>query len=115
MSGIQPPDDSESRSFETFHLNAYVVRWQQGDNQAADALCRAVGDRLEHLARRMLRTFPNVRQWADTLDVYQSAVWRLLNTLRRVNPPSTRDFFNLAANHIRCELIDLARRAKRRE
>lgn len=102
-------------TFETFHLHDYVGRWQNGDNEAGNELCRAVGQRLEHLARRMLRSFPNVRPWADTLDVYQGAVWRLLTTLRKVSPPSTRDFFNLAANHIRRELLDLARRAKRRE
>jgi RNA polymerase sigma factor (sigma-70 family) len=110
-----PVHDPNDCAFETVHLNQCVQRWQDGDSGAADELCRAVGQRLEHLARRMLRGYPNVRQWADTFDVYQGAVMRILNTLRRRSPPSTRDFFNLAANHIRCELIDLARRSARRE
>jgi RNA polymerase sigma-70 factor (ECF subfamily) len=37
-------------------------------------------------------------------------VWRLLNTLQKLQPPTTRDFFNLAAAHVRRELLDLARR-----
>jgi RNA polymerase sigma-70 factor (ECF subfamily) len=40
---------------------------------------------------------------------------RLLNTLRRLEPESTRHFFNLAAVHIRRELLDLARRFRRVE
>src|SRR5262245_10730974 len=109
------PDTPDDPSFQTFHLHQYVNRWQGGDTAAGDELCRAVGERLEHLARRMLRGYPNVRQWADTGDVFQGAVMRLLNTLRKRNPPTTRDFFNLAAAHVRRELLDLARRHARRE
>jgi RNA polymerase sigma-70 factor (ECF subfamily) len=39
---------------------------------------------------------------------------RFLRTLRIIQPRTTRDFFNLAAVHMRRELLDLARRAKRR-
>jgi RNA polymerase sigma-70 factor (ECF subfamily) len=101
---------ADDPSLHTVQLHQYVQRWQAGDSAAADQLFRAIASRLEKLARRMLRGYPSVRHWADTGDVMQGAVWRLLNTLRRMQPPSTRDFFNLAANHIRCELIDLARR-----
>ena len=60
----------------------------------------------------MIRGFPNVRGLADTDDVLQNSVIRLLRTLRSLRPPTPRDFFNLAAVHIRRELIDLARRAR---
>jgi RNA polymerase sigma-70 factor (ECF subfamily) len=102
-------------SLDTVEMHQFVQRWQSGDAGAADALFRIIGQRLEHLARRMLRGYPNVRQWADTADVLQGTVYRLLNTLRRLQPPSTRDFFNLAAAHVRRELLDLARRHARRE
>jgi RNA polymerase sigma-70 factor (ECF subfamily) len=102
-------------SLQTVQLHQYVQRWQGGDATAADALFRSIGQRLEHLARRMLRGYPNVRQWADTADVFQGTVWRLLNALRKLQPPTTRDFFNLAAAHVRRELLDLARRHAHRE
>jgi RNA polymerase sigma-70 factor (ECF subfamily) len=102
-------------SLDTVEMRQFVQRWQSGDAAAADALFRLIGQRLEHLARRMLRGYPNVRPWADTADVLQGTVYRLLNTLRRLQPPSTRDFFNLAAAHVRRELLDLARRYARRE
>jgi RNA polymerase sigma-70 factor (ECF subfamily) len=65
--------------------------------------------RLEKLARRMCKGFPNVRGWAETGDVLQGSLIRLFRTLLSIRPATTRDFFNLAAVHIRRELIDLAR------
>jgi RNA polymerase sigma-70 factor (ECF subfamily) len=58
----------------------------------------------------MLRHFPNVREWAETLDVLQGSLVRLLHTLQNLRPESTRHFFNLASEHVRRELLDLARR-----
>ena len=60
----------------------------------------------------MTRSFPNVRGQADTGDVLQNSLIRLLRTLLTLRPSTTRDFFNLAAVHIRRELLDLARRCK---
>jgi len=90
-------------------LQQYVQRWQAGDGLAADALFTAVGLRLEHMTRKMLRAFPVVHAFTETADVLQSSLIRLLITLRRVQPESTRHFFNLAAVHVRRELLDLAR------
>jgi RNA polymerase sigma-70 factor (ECF subfamily) len=95
---------------DTLQLHHCVARWQAGDPAAADDLIRAVGRRLEYLTRKMLRGFPNVRGWAETPDVLQGSLLRLLNTLRRLQPESTRHFFNLASVHVRRELLDLARR-----
>jgi RNA polymerase sigma-70 factor (ECF subfamily) len=100
---------------DTVHLHHCVRCWQAGDPAAADALFRAAGQRLEHLTRKMLRGFPAVHACTETVDVLQGSVLRLLQTLRRVEPESTRHFFNLAALHIRRELLDLARRFKRTE
>jgi RNA polymerase sigma-70 factor (ECF subfamily) len=99
---------------DTVHLHHCVQRWQQGDRAAADELLLACGDRLEHLARRMFKGFPNVRGWADTADVLQGSLLRLLNSLRNLRLAGTRDFFNLAAVHVRRELLDLARQVKSR-
>jgi RNA polymerase sigma-70 factor (ECF subfamily) len=93
----------------TEQLHGWIDRLRAGDRAAADELLRSVGGRLERLARRMLKGFPNVKRWADTGDVLQSASLRLLRTLERIRPDSTRDFFNLAAVHVRRELLDLAR------
>jgi RNA polymerase sigma factor (sigma-70 family) len=94
---------------DTVRLQHCVERWQSGDRDAADELLRAVGNRLEHLTRRMLRGFPNVRSWAETADVLQGSLLRLLNTLRNIRPNSTQHFVSLAALHVRRELFDLAR------
>jgi RNA polymerase sigma-70 factor (ECF subfamily) len=101
-------------SFDTVQLHEYVARLQAGDRAAADAFLRRVCGRLERLARSMLRAFPNVRRWADTDDVLQSALLRLLHTLQATKPESTRHFANLAALHIRRELLDLARHFRNR-
>src|SRR5438034_560206 len=95
---------------DTLHMNHCVGRWQAGDAAAADELVRAVAQRLEHVTRKMLRGFPTVRGWAETGNVLQGSLLRLLHTLRHLQPESTRHFFNLAAVHIRRELLDLARR-----
>ena len=96
-------------AFNSVALQDYIDRWQAGDRSAADDLLRATAARLEKLARRMCKSFPNVRGWADTGDVLQGSLIRLLRTLRNMRPATTRDFFNLAAVHIRRELLDLAR------
>ncbi len=95
---------------DTIHMRDCVQRWQAGDRAAADELLQAAAARLENLTRKMLRGFPNVRDWAETVDVLQGSLIRLLNTLRNMQPSSTRHFFNLAAANIRWELLDLARR-----
>jgi RNA polymerase sigma-70 factor (ECF subfamily) len=53
--------------------------------------------------------YPTVRRWEQTADVVQNATLRLLRALEHVNPDDPRQFFGLAAEQIRRELIDLAR------
>ncbi len=59
--------------------------------------------------RKMLQRFPAVRRWEETGDVLQNALVRLLRAIQAIKPASTRDFFGLAAEQIRRELLDLAR------
>jgi RNA polymerase sigma-70 factor (ECF subfamily) len=101
-------------SLNTVALQACLDRWRAGEKQAADDLLRMAIARLEKLARRMTRAFPNVRGVADTDDVLQNSLVRFLRTLQNLRPATTRDFFNLAAVHIRRELLDLARRGRNR-
>ena len=97
-----PADDSEQ-------LSRLVDRLQAGDETARAELIRAAQDRLERLARKMLRQFPSVRRWEQTDDVLQNALIRLDRALRAVAPDSSAGFFKLAGTQMRRELIDLAR------
>jgi RNA polymerase sigma-70 factor (ECF subfamily) len=106
---------SDNNTWSTVHLHRCIDRWRDGDRAAADDLLRALGSRLEHLARKMLRDFPTVRPWAETGDIVQGAVLRLFSSLREVQPATTRDFINLSAVHIRREMCDLARRFARHQ
>jgi RNA polymerase sigma-70 factor (ECF subfamily) len=98
----------------TNEMQGFIARWRAGDRTAADGLIRRTGNRLPRLAARMYRGFPNVRPLAEPGDVVQASWLRLLHTLRSLTPDSTREFFILAAVHIRRELLDLARKAKSR-
>lgn len=93
----------------TLELQSKLDRMRAGDKNAREELLRQIASRLEKLARKMLRQYPHVRRWAETDDVLQNALLRLLRALESIDPKSTRDFFNLAAVQIRRELIDLAR------
>jgi RNA polymerase sigma factor (sigma-70 family) len=93
----------------TARIHDQIQRMRSGDATARDELLRDVSDRLERLARRMMKDYPRVRRWADSNDVLQNASMRLLRALEKLTPGSTREFFALAAVQIRRELIDLAR------
>ena len=90
-------------------LHEHLQRWRAGDPAGANELIRKVGNRLEQLTRKMCKAFPNVRVWAESSDVLQGSLMRLLRTLQTIEPIHTKAFYNLAAVHIRRELLDLAR------
>src|SRR5437868_4491862 len=95
--------------FQTIHLHDLIDRIQKGDDDARDELIRSVGNSLERLARKMLQRYPGVHRWEETGDVLQNALLRLLRAVQEIKPPTMRDFFALAAEQVRRELIDLAR------
>jgi RNA polymerase sigma factor (sigma-70 family) len=99
---------------QTASLHDLVARHQAGDRAALDALIRRTAERLERLAHRMLGTFPAVRDQYQTVDVLQNALLRLVRALQTVTPGSVRDYYRLAAEQIRRELLDLARHCRRR-
>jgi RNA polymerase sigma factor (sigma-70 family) len=80
-----------------------------GDGEARSRLIAHACERLRCLARRMLKGYPGVQRWEQTDDVLQNALLRLCRALETVTPDSPRHFYNLAAQHVRWELIDLAR------
>src|SRR5262245_64782591 len=90
-------------------LQGWLDRLRAGDDRAREQLLESSNERLARLARKLLRDSPGVRRWEQTDDVLQNALLRLDRALKAVVPPTSRDYFRLAAAMIRRELIDLAR------
>src|SRR5438445_6691932 len=93
----------------TVQLLGWLERMRAGDLTAREALFGHVCERLRRLTRKMLKGYPGVQRWAETDDVLQNALLRLLRALNEVQPSSAREFLGLAATQIRRELLDLAR------
>ncbi|MEO2090678.1 MAG: ECF-type sigma factor, partial [Gemmataceae bacterium] len=82
---------------------------RKGDVTARNEVIAHACDRLRTLTRRMLRGFKRVRRWTETDDVLQNSLLRLHRALADVRPETPRQFYALAAQQIRRELLDLAR------
>jgi RNA polymerase sigma factor (sigma-70 family) len=93
----------------TTALNQRLIEFNSGDLQAREEIIAHTCERLRLRTRQMLRSFPNVSRWSQTDDVLQNAMIRLHKSLAQVKPESPKQFYGLAATHIRRELIDLAR------
>jgi RNA polymerase sigma-70 factor (ECF subfamily) len=91
-----------------------IERLRRGDAAARDELLECAWRWLERLAHKMLGDFPVVKPWEDTGDILVPATMRLHHALKKMTPSSPLHFFRLAAKHIRFELLDLARRYKKR-
>lgn len=91
-------------------LQGCVERFAGGDAAARDDLITFACGRMEQIAQRMLRRFPQVRRWDETGDVVQNAAIRLYRSLGSVTPRDAQGFLGLAAVHVRRELLDLARK-----
>src|SRR5262245_15861032 len=112
--GFREPLASEDRpmvavSDQTTCLAELVAQLARGDTAAREELLTLAGDSLRRLTRRMFRTEHRLQRWEQTDDVCQNASLRLYLALADVRPTSVREFFRLAALHIRRELIDMAR------
>ncbi len=94
----------------TARIDALLRRLHDGDASARQALLSRAMDRLTILARRHLRDFPGVARWEQTDDIVQEVARRLERALKKLNPTTARDFFNLCSRHIRFELIELHRK-----
>jgi RNA polymerase sigma-70 factor (ECF subfamily) len=91
------------------HIQDLFEKFKKGDPGAREALLDHASERLLRLTRTMLGRYPNLRRWEQTDDVFQNSMLRLHRSLEQVELESVRHFFNLAAVHIRRELIDLFR------
>ncbi len=100
--------DQESLDQST-RIQLFLDRVRAGDSRARAELLVVASERLQQLARKMLKCFPAVRRWEQTDDVMQNANLRLHRALESTVPGDARGFFALAATQIRRELIDLAR------
>jgi RNA polymerase sigma-70 factor (ECF subfamily) len=92
------------------YMQVLVSDYQKGDPVATNELFVRVQDRLQGMARSMLRRYPRVGRWVQEEDIVQEAMVRLLRALRSIKPESMRSFYGLAAEQIRRELIDLTRK-----
>lgn len=93
----------------TTELRDLLGRVAARDRAAREELLRRSAGNLERLTRKLMAGFPTVRRWEQTADVVQNATLRLLRALEQVSPENPRQFFGLAAEQVRRELIDLAR------
>lgn len=93
----------------TSQLQSLLDRASSGDDSAYGDLISRAADRLLRLTRKMLRSYPHLRRWEQTDDVFQRAAMRLYRSLGEVQPTTPREFFGLATTQIRRTLIDLAR------
>src|SRR5258707_15255964 len=90
-------------------LQQLLPRAVAGEEAAVDALLRHCSDRMTSLTRRMLGDFQRVRRWAETDEVLQNALMRLVAALGKAKPASARDFLALATLEIRPDLIEQTR------
>lgn len=83
-----------------------------GDLAARDQIVEVCSTRLRHLTHKILRTYPGVRRYDDTDDVFQGAIMRLHRALGQMAAAgeSPRSLMALGAVQIHRELVDLARR-----
>ncbi len=90
-------------------VQGLLERIKSGDEEARNQLFAHSQDRLLWLTRVMLRDYSRVHRWEETCDVLQNALCRLNRALSVVVPATPADYYRLAAEEIRRELIDLAR------
>lgn len=98
-----PPGDTE------IQLSLLLERANQGEPSARDELMIHACERLRRLTRKMFHGYPALRRWEETDDIFQNAMLRLHRALGAMRIGSVRHFFNLAAQQIRWELLDLAK------
>jgi RNA polymerase sigma-70 factor (ECF subfamily) len=93
----------------TVELQQWIARLNAGDPQARNELIQRSMNRLRRLVQHTLSKFERLRRFEDTDDVLQGMLLRLMRRLENGRPPTTADFFRLAAAEVRRTLIDLTR------
>ena len=90
-------------------VDNWLSRLRHGDAEARSELLASTRDRLRRLARTMFHDHPKLARWEEVDDVLQRATFRLWNVLAEHHPKTAFEYFRLAAQVMRRELIDLAR------
>lgn len=90
-------------------------RLRAGESAARDEIVAFALRRLRKLAHHMLQGFPHVARFEESDDLLQRGALRLQQALSKVVPETTVELLRLTAQHMRYELIDLARYYQRRQ
>jgi RNA polymerase sigma factor (sigma-70 family) len=102
-------------SDDSAELQPLLERLRQGDEAARRTLLERACERLRRLAGHMLYgSFPDLGRRHDVDSVVHETWVRLLQALETVKPPTTADFFRLAAHKVRQVLLDMAHGERRR-
>lgn len=104
-SGPRMNDESQ----QSYEIERLLQEGVDGVEGGYEELLERAAERLYTLTRRMFRSYPRLRRWEQTDDVFQTAALRLHKSLTDVQPESTGQFMGLAATQIRRTLIDLVR------
>lgn len=100
----------ESANNTTQRVDSILASFDAKPALARDQMIEIAIERMDRLARMMIRSYPTLARWEQTDDVVQEAIVRLIRALRAMKPESGRHFFNLVTVQIRRTLIDLSRR-----
>ena len=93
----------------TTQLQAVIDLAGRGNQDAWKQLINQASQRLFRLTRKMLNSYPHLRRWEESDDVFQTVAIRLQRSLNNLQPTSVREFFGLATVEIRRSLIVLIR------
>jgi DNA-directed RNA polymerase specialized sigma24 family protein len=96
-------------SLKSVQVQASIDRVKAGDPAARDELIGRCCDRLDHLIMKMLGRYEEVKRSGYVDDIVQRVTMRLYRSLEPVEAESSRDFLREASDHIRRELVDLAK------
>jgi RNA polymerase sigma-70 factor (ECF subfamily) len=94
----------------TSELQRHLERFRAGDAAARNELLAGAATRLRRLTWFMLhKDFARLRAWQGTDEVLHDAILRLCRRLETYTPVSLAQFFAMAAQEIRRQLLDLVR------
>ena len=91
----------------TSRIDSILDTASSGEIPDYDELITLASQRLLMLTKRMLRPYPQLSEWEQTDDVFQSAAMQLYRSLTDKQADSVRGFFELATALVRQTLLDL--------
>jgi RNA polymerase sigma-70 factor (ECF subfamily) len=93
----------------TVRLQRCLDRARNGEAAAQDELIQVAWKRLLCITAKMFHGYPLLRRFEDTDDIFQKAMLRFWESLKRTAAGSLREFFGRASLEIRRTLRDLTR------